>query len=191
MAADAAGPARTSPCSRPAPRCHPAPQPAGGFLHTEPEPARRQYHPVPRCFGVTCAPTPARLGAGSEERRRRFDVGRGPLIRFPLIELPDECWHLVIVAHHIAHRRMVAAAVRLELLALWPGWWSRRRVAGSAAAVSRLIGWLALPVIRRLAAQCGRTFFGLTAPHLLSPAGGVMKNELRLAVPVDHEGEQQ
>src|ERR1700739_234205 len=42
---------------------------------------------------------PDEVGAlEAKEGRRRFDLGRGPLIRFLLIELPDQPWHLVIVA---------------------------------------------------------------------------------------------
>ncbi|WP_459956139.1 condensation domain-containing protein, partial [Mycobacterium avium] len=35
------------------------------------------------------------------ERRRTFDLERGPAIRFLLIELPDAHWRLVLTAHHI------------------------------------------------------------------------------------------
>ncbi len=37
----------------------------------------------------------------ADERRRPFDLEHGPAIRFLLIEVPDNCWRLVIVAHHI------------------------------------------------------------------------------------------
>ena len=55
----------------------------------------------------------------AEERRRRFDLGRGPLIRFLLIELPDLHWHLVIVAHHIIIDGWSLPLFVSELLALY------------------------------------------------------------------------
>lgn len=87
---------------------------------------------------------PSEVGAlAAEERRRRFDVGRGPLIRFLLIELPDECWHLVIVAHHIVIDGWSLPLFVSELLALY-------RAGGHVAALPAAprpyrdyIGWLA------------------------------------------------
>ena len=35
------------------------------------------------------------------ERLRSFDLGRGPVIRFLLVEKPHARWRLVVVAHHI------------------------------------------------------------------------------------------
>ncbi|MEO3761120.1 amino acid adenylation domain-containing protein [Mycobacterium sp. B14F4] len=37
----------------------------------------------------------------ADERRRPFQLDRGPAIRFLLIETPDTGWRLVVVAHHI------------------------------------------------------------------------------------------
>lgn len=88
---------------------------------------------------------PSEVGAlAAEERRRRFDVGRGPLIRFLLIELPDECWHLVIVAHHIVIDGWSLPLFVSELLALY-------RAGGHVAALPAAprpyrdyIGWRAV-----------------------------------------------
>jgi len=37
----------------------------------------------------------------ADARRRRFDLGNGPAMRFLLVEMPGPRWRLVIVAHHI------------------------------------------------------------------------------------------
>lgn len=37
----------------------------------------------------------------ADERRRPFDLERGPAIRFLIIEVPESHWRFVVVAHHI------------------------------------------------------------------------------------------
>ncbi|MGH3675905.1 MAG: amino acid adenylation domain-containing protein, partial [Mycobacterium sp.] len=50
----------------------------------------------------TVAATPEQVESlEAEERRQGFDLERGPVIRFLLIELPGPRWRLVVVAHHI------------------------------------------------------------------------------------------
>ena len=51
-----------------------------------------------RLVAATPADVPA-LETG--ERRRPFDLERGPAIRFLLLELPGAQWRLVLTAHHI------------------------------------------------------------------------------------------
>lgn len=51
---------------------------------------------------VTAPTAEAAAAIEAEERTRRFDLGRGPLIRFLLIEMPAQRWRLVVTAHHIA-----------------------------------------------------------------------------------------
>src|SRR5262249_5782803 len=79
----------------------------------------------------------------AEERRRRFDLGRVPLIRLLLIELPDEHWGLSLVAHHIIIAGWSLPLFASELLALY-------RASGDPAALPSpprpyrdYIGWLA------------------------------------------------
>jgi len=37
----------------------------------------------------------------AEARSRPFDLGKGPSIRFLLVQMPQRTWRLVVVAHHI------------------------------------------------------------------------------------------
>ncbi|WP_207569151.1 non-ribosomal peptide synthetase [Mycobacterium decipiens] len=106
----------------------------------------------------------------AEERRRRFDVGRGPLIRFLLIELPDQHWHLVIVAHHIVIDGWSLPPFVSELLALY-------RAGGDVAALPPpprpyrdYIGWLASRDETASRALWVQHLLGLDGPTLLSPA---------------------
>jgi mycobactin peptide synthetase MbtF len=106
----------------------------------------------------------------AEERQRRFDVGRGPLIRFLLIELPDQRWHLVIVAHHIVIDGWSLPLLVSELLALY-------RAGGDAAALPPpprryrdYIGWLAGRDQAASRALWAGHLEGMDGPTLLSPA---------------------
>jgi mycobactin peptide synthetase MbtF len=106
----------------------------------------------------------------AEERQRRFDVGRGPLIRFLLIELPGQRWHLVIVAHHIVIDGWSLPLLVSELLALY-------RAAGDTAALPPpprpyrdYIGWLAARDQTASRALWAEHLKGMDGPTLLSPA---------------------
>ncbi|WP_197508769.1 non-ribosomal peptide synthetase [Mycobacterium sp. 1081908.1] len=106
----------------------------------------------------------------AEERQSRFDVGRGPLIRFLLIELPEQRWHLVIVAHHIVIDGWSLPLLVSELLALY-------RAGGDAAALPPpprpyrdYIGWLAARDQAASRALWAQHLQGVNGPTLLSPA---------------------
>ncbi|OBI45095.1 non-ribosomal peptide synthetase [Mycobacterium sp. E796] len=106
----------------------------------------------------------------AEERQRRFEVGRGPLIRFLLIELPEQRWHLVIVAHHIVIDGWSLPLLVSELLALY-------RAGGDAAALPPpprpyrdYIGWLANRDHAASRALWAEHLGGTDGPTLLSPA---------------------
>jgi mycobactin peptide synthetase MbtF len=106
----------------------------------------------------------------TQERRRRFDVGRGPLIRLLLIELPENHWHLVIVAHHIVIDGWSLPLFVSELLALY-------RAGGDTAALPPpprpyrdYIGWLAGRDETASRASWAKHLNGLDGPTLLSPA---------------------
>nr|WP_277396099.1 amino acid adenylation domain-containing protein [Mycobacterium gordonae] len=124
----------------------------------------------------------------ARERRRRFDVGHGPLIRFLLIELPDCRWHLVIVAHHIIIDGWSLPLFVSELLALY-------RAGGDTAALPApprpyrdYIGWLASRDETASRALWADHLANLDGPTLLSPAltnhppqaGMPRRTELRL-----------
>jgi mycobactin peptide synthetase MbtF len=79
----------------------------------------------------------------AEERRRGFDLERGPVIRFLLIELPGPRWRLVVVAHHIVIDGWSLPLFISELITLY-------RAGGDTAALPPpprpyrdYIGWLA------------------------------------------------
>ncbi|MCV7089397.1 non-ribosomal peptide synthetase, partial [Mycobacterium interjectum] len=78
-----------------------------------------------------------------EERRRRFDLGRGPLIRFLLVELPDRRWHLVIVAHHLVIDGWSLPLFVSELLALYRAGGDSAALPPSPRPYRDYIGWLA------------------------------------------------
>ncbi len=106
----------------------------------------------------------------ADERRRRFDVGRGPLIRFLLIELPDQHWHLAVVAHHIVIDGWSLPIFVSEMLALY-------RAAGDTAALPPpprpyrdYIGWLAGRDQTASQALWAEHLKALDGPTLLSPA---------------------
>lgn len=114
---------------------------------------------------------PAEVAAlEAEERRRRFDLGRGPLIRFLLIELPGQHWHLAVVAHHIVIDGWSLPLFVSELLALY-------RASGDTAALPPpprpyrdYIGWLAGRDQTYSRAVWAEHLKGVDGPTLLSPA---------------------
>lgn len=59
----------------------------------------------------------AKLAAA--ERSRPFDFEKTPAIRFLLIELPDQHWHLVITAHHIVIDGWSLPVFAAEMIALY------------------------------------------------------------------------
>lgn len=114
---------------------------------------------------------PGDVGAlEAEERNRRFDLGRGPLIRFLLIELPGQRWRLSVVAHHIVIDGWSLPLFVSELLTLY-------RAAGDPAALPPAprpyrdyIGWLAARDQSASRALWAEHLDGMDGPTLLSPA---------------------
>ncbi len=109
------------------------------------------------------------------ERRRPFDLERGPAIRFLLIELPYKRWRLVITAHHIVIDGWSLPVFVNEMMVLY-------RAGGDVAALPApprpyrdYIGWLASrdPSISQ---QVWRQHLaGLPAPTLLSASLGLIE----------------
>jgi mycobactin peptide synthetase MbtF len=114
---------------------------------------------------------PDEVGAlEAEERRRRFDLGRGPLIRFLLIELPDQHWHLVIVAHHIVIDGWSLPLFVSELLALYRAACDTAALPPPPRPYRDYIGWLAGRDQTGSRAVWAEYLKGLDGPTLLSPA---------------------
>ncbi|OLP02095.1 non-ribosomal peptide synthetase [Mycolicibacterium porcinum] len=105
----------------------------------------------------------------AEERARRFDLGRGPLIRFLLIEKPGERWRLVIVAHHIAIDGWSLPVFVGELLALYGANGDAAGLPGKVRPYRDYIGWLAGRDQQASRARWQSHLYGLDAPTLLSP----------------------
>ena len=106
----------------------------------------------------------------AEERRRRFDLGHGPLIRFLLIELPDQRWHLVIVANHIVIDGWSLPLFVSELLALYQAGCDTAALPSPPRPYRDYIGWLAGRDHTDSRALWAEHLKGLDGPTLLSPA---------------------
>jgi mycobactin peptide synthetase MbtF len=105
-----------------------------------------------------------------EERRRPFDIGRGPLIRFLLIGLPDRRWHLVIVAHHIVIDGWSLPLFVAEMINLYRADGDTGALPAAPRPYRDYIGWLA-----SRNEDAGRTLWrthlaGIDSPTLLTPA---------------------
>ncbi|WP_353612216.1 condensation domain-containing protein [Mycobacterium sp. M26] len=110
-------------------------------------------------------------GIEEAERRSRFTLTDGPLIRFLLVELPDQTWRLVITAHHIVIDGWSLPVFIAELLTLY-----RSGGDSDALPAPRLyrdyIGWLAHRDTAADEHVWRRHLEGLPGPTLLSAALG-------------------
>lgn len=105
----------------------------------------------------------------AEERARRFNLGRGPLLRFLLIEKPDLRWRLVIVAHHIAIDGWSLPVFVGELLALYGAKGEVTALPSTVRPYRDYIGWLAGRDQQASRARWQAHLYGMDAPTLLSP----------------------
>ncbi|WP_235654062.1 condensation domain-containing protein, partial [Mycolicibacterium houstonense] len=105
----------------------------------------------------------------AEERARRFDLGRGPLIRFLLIEKPGLRWRLVIVAHHIAIDGWSLPVFVGELLALYGAKGDVAALPPAVRPYRDYIGWLAGRDQDASRARWQSHLYGMDAPTMLSP----------------------
>ena len=78
----------------------------------------------------------------SEERGRRFDLERGPLIRFLLAELGGGRWRLVITAHHIVLDGWSLPVLISELVALYAAGGDITTLGPPPRPYRDYIGWL-------------------------------------------------
>jgi len=77
------------------------------------------------------------------ERRRPFDLERGPAIRFLLIELPGTQWRLVITAHHIVIDGWSLPVFVNEMMILYQAGGDIEALPGNPRPYRDYIGWLA------------------------------------------------
>ncbi|ORA39959.1 non-ribosomal peptide synthetase [Mycobacterium aquaticum] len=106
----------------------------------------------------------------AEERARPFDLGRGPLIRFLLIEKPELRWRLVIVAHHITIDGWSLPVFVGEFLTLYAAKGDDAALPASPRPYRDYIGWLAGLDQDASRARWRAHLAGLDAPTMLSPA---------------------
>jgi mycobactin peptide synthetase MbtF len=104
------------------------------------------------------------------ERRQPFDIGRGPLIRFLLIELPHDNWHLVIVAHHIVIDGWSLPLFISELITLYGAGGDGSVLPPAPRPYRDYIGWLAGRDMDAGRALWAEHLAGLDGPTLLTPA---------------------
>ncbi|WP_156685577.1 non-ribosomal peptide synthetase [Mycobacterium sp. Marseille-P9652] len=104
------------------------------------------------------------------ERSRPFDFERTPAIRFLLIELPDDRWHLVITAHHIVIDGWSLPIFGLEMIALYGAGGEPDALPTRPRPYRDYIGWLA-GRDRAASEQVWREHLaGLPGPTMLSAA---------------------
>lgn len=107
-----------------------------------------------------------------EERARRFDLGRGPAIRFLLLETDERRWRFVITAHHIVIDGWSLSLLVSELLALYRAGGDPGALPDAPRPYRDYIGWLAARD-QEYARSLWRTHLaGLDGPTLLAPALG-------------------
>jgi mycobactin peptide synthetase MbtF len=104
------------------------------------------------------------------ERRRPFDLERGPAIRFLLIELPDARWRLVIVAHHIVIDGWSLPLFVGELVTLYRAGGDLSALGGAPRPYRDYIGWLAARDQAASRALWTEHLAGIDGPTLLTPA---------------------
>ena len=122
----------------------------------------------------------------SDERSRRFDLERGPLIRFLLAELGGARWRLVITAHHIVLDGWSLPVFISELVALYAAG-GDIYTRPAAATLSRLHR-LALGPRSRCQCSVVEGLLGRTARSHLSVAGTRARPAAGAAAPGRNQG---
>ncbi|XVQ85649.1 non-ribosomal peptide synthase/polyketide synthase [Microbispora siamensis] len=101
----------------------------------------------------------------AEERTRRFDLARPPLVRFTLVRLGEDDHRLVIANHHILFDGWSMQVLLEELFALYRG-----ETLPAAAEFRDHLAWLAGQDATQAEAAWRRALAGLAAPTLLAGA---------------------
>ncbi|MEE6138051.1 amino acid adenylation domain-containing protein [Mycobacterium sp. 050128] len=124
------------------------------------------------------------------ERRRPFDLERGPAIRFLLIELPGPQWRFVITAHHIVIDGWSLPVFVNEMMILYAAGGDPAALPVAPRPYRDYIGWLASRDPEASQQVWRQHLAGLAGPTLLAaalgpaegqPAGLPRTTELRLA----------
>lgn len=115
--------------------------------------------------------TPEELAAvEAAERRQPFELDRGPLIRFLLVEMNSQSWRFVITAHHIVIDGWSLPVLVAEVLTLYRGGGDTSCLGPAPRPYRDYIGWLARRN-EKASNQLWREYLSdLPGPTLLSPA---------------------
>ncbi|WP_395311975.1 condensation domain-containing protein [Mycobacterium sp. AMU20-3851] len=108
----------------------------------------------------------------AEARSRPFDLAKGPAIRFLLVQMPQQRWRLVVVAHHIVIDGWSLPVFVSELIGLYRAGGDLAALPAAPRPYRDYIGWLAGrdPEVSK---QRWRTHLaGLDGPTMLTPALG-------------------
>ncbi|MGC4904028.1 amino acid adenylation domain-containing protein, partial [Micromonospora echinospora] len=140
---------------------------------------------------LTVLPVAQRPGAADrlaeEDRTRRFDLRKPPLVRFTLVRLGDRRHRLVMTFHHILVDGWSTALIWRDLLALYHSH-------GDAEGLPRVrpyrdyLGWLAGQDREAARAAWRDHLAGLDGPTLVAPTASdrpVLPRQLRYHVPED------
>lgn len=106
------------------------------------------------------------------ERRRPFDLERGPAIRFLLIELPGARWRLVLTAHHIVIDGWSMPVFINEMMILYQAGGDLSALPVAPRPYRDYIGWLAGRDPEASQQVWRRHLAGLPGPTLLAAALG-------------------
>ncbi|MGV9775910.1 amino acid adenylation domain-containing protein, partial [Streptosporangium sp. NPDC003464] len=103
-------------------------------------------------------------GVAAEERARRFDLARPPLLRFALVRLAPDRHRLILTNHHILLDGWSTPLLAAELFALYGG-----AQPPAAPPYKGYLAWLAGQDQAAAAAAWTRALDGLDGPTLLAP----------------------
>ncbi|MCV7194766.1 non-ribosomal peptide synthetase [Mycolicibacterium brumae] len=119
---------------------------------------------------ITAPDRDTALRLEAQDRRRPFDLARGPAIRFLLVELPDGHWRLAVVAHHIVIDGWSLPLFVGELIALYQSGADAAALPPAPRPYRDYIGWLAGRDEQQSLALWRSHLDGLAEPTLLTPA---------------------
>ena len=105
----------------------------------------------------------------SAERARGFDLTKGPVLRFLLIEQPEARWRLIVMAHHIVIDGWSLPVFVGELIALYGLGGDLAALPAAPRPYRDYIGWLAGRDPEASRARWRSHLSGLSAPTLLTP----------------------
>jgi mycobactin peptide synthetase MbtF len=108
----------------------------------------------------------------ADARRRPFDLGKGPAIRFLLAQMPEKQWRLVVIAHHIVIDGWSLPVFVSELIGLYRAGGDLTALPPAPRPYRDYIGWLAGRDPKVSRQRWREHLADLDGPTLLTPALG-------------------